>query len=152
VVDVFMNETRRILVVWLVTCLLVGVLGCPARPLDSDAAVSLINVLVDPSAFKGDRVIVHGYARRSGGFVRLYLSEEDAFMNNDAASLVISEVASSGRFVLRDECLDGYAKVVGEVGEVEGLGILGVSTVESILGFDLSSRPAKLYPCWPLSD
>ncbi len=84
--------------------------------------------------------------------MRLYLSEEDAFMNNDAASLVISEVASSGRFVLRDECLDGYAKVVGEVGEVEGLGILGVSTVESILGFDLSSRPAKLYPCWPLSD
>jgi hypothetical protein len=72
-------------------------------------------------------------------------------MNNDAASIVVSEVAPSGPFVLRDDCLDGYAKVVGKVGEVEGLGILGVSTVESVLGFDLSAHPAKLNRCWPLS-
>jgi len=131
---------------------LAAITSCSSGKPSSDASVSMVNVLVDPSAYRGDRVILHGYMRRSGGFVRVYLSKEDALMSNNAAALVVSEISSAGAFSVSNDCMPGFGKVVGTVGEIDGLRILGISVVESVVGFDLTSRPPKLTRCGPFSN
>ena len=112
-------------------------------------AVSIINLLVDAKAYRGDRVIVHGFAKERGGFLRLYMSREDALMANHASSIVVRDESPDRSLVGRSDCHDSYVEVIGEVGRIEGLGLYGIAKVESVTRFDLVTTPPKHETCWP---
>ncbi len=122
----------------------------PVHSVSATRAASIVNLLANPKTYDGERVLVIGYAREVGGFLRLYLTLEDALMWNDASSIPIKGSASDLSLINEEHCHDAYVEVIGRFGVLENLDLYGIFDVEEVTRFDLSKTPIASETCWPL--
>lgn len=137
------SRSRNAVIVSAILCALFTVTAISATK-----AVSIVNLLANPKEYRGDRIIVIGYAREAGGFLRLYLTIEDALMWNNASAIRIRDSSSDQSLVQENSCHNAYVEVIGLFGVLEGLGLYGIVDVEQVTRIDLGHSPITEETCW----
>ena len=121
----------------LITLALTSCNGSTASGEGSAYAVSLVQLLSNPSDFDGRRVLVRGYADHGG--TRLYLTREHAWIRDVESAVLLSGLAGA------KGCYPGHLAIEGTFTQIEGP-LYGLVRPERVLRY--SDATAELSECW----
>ena len=92
--------------------LLVGCVSSnDTRSAERVRAASLVQVLVDPKAYAGAKLEVHGYLACQIN-LKLYLSADHAMMKDSLSAVPVGEPSATG--IVSEACCDQYARIRGD--------------------------------------
>lgn len=108
--------------------------------------VSLVQLLADPMAWVGSRVLVKGFLSNAMfGSPHLYISQENAIANDFMSSISVSDSTENGSLT-RSDCIGKWVEVSAYL--TTGDGELYLSRVEKIR----PTTPPNTTSCWTAGD
>jgi hypothetical protein len=111
------------------------------------AAVSTL--LANPEEWLDKEIIVAGYSDIQGSVFRLYMTREDAKMNNfGAAIFVSSEKALEHESLLSSDCGGSFVEIIGVFGVIARYGEYGINGVSRITKIDIDGLTGEEGICW----
>jgi hypothetical protein len=120
----------------------------PAEAIARERLSSLVELIVNPQAFEGSKVIVQGFFDRKG---KLFITRDHAQMFDFSSSIMVADPTPDGYITYN--CADAYARLEGTFRRQAGPSGRGTdsnSFVIAELTRVLTLRDGVLQICWPL--
>lgn len=122
---------------------LLSIVLASCSPAGSGGAISLISLIATPERYVDSRVIVSGFHETGHEPPILYLSREQARVDDWTSGVLLYETVDGRRFSSLDGCHDRYVKVVGRFAELP-IGGLGVTEIERVVAFDNDGADSRV--------
>jgi hypothetical protein len=122
---------------WATVVLLVLVWAC--RPDAGWQAVSMVDLIADAENYRGRDLFVSGYSRVSRGKLFLFLSEQNARMDDIPSAVLLGQTLGGERMDSIPECQDRFVTVFGRFEKLP-TGLNGITAIERVIAYGPSGE------------